>query len=164
MGIYKGNYMRFFSDLFDLTPHRTIAEKAKNFCINSELTYFEQNFIRRNQLDKEEFIRLRNLYNIKMFIGLFQIIEEKLPDSRCGITNTAFQQLYWDYYFGSGEDNGWLMWENSADKFGESVLGSQYHLLSNNVHLDFQELANRYSNAAIAFFQEHNAKLAEKIS
>jgi hypothetical protein len=156
--------MGFLSDLFDITPHITIAEKARDFCINSKLTHYEQNIIRNNKIDKEEFIRLRNIFNIKMFIGLFQDLDSKMPNTRFGITYTHFQQLYWDYYHGSGESVGWAMWDDSAEEFAQKVTGIKFTKLNPSLQKEFRELANRHYSCVINFFKENKKKLSETVA
>ncbi|PKH00894.1 hypothetical protein [Paraglaciecola sp. MB-3u-78] len=155
--------MGFFSDLIDVTPHRTIGQKAKEYCINSLMTDNETRLIDKYNIDKEKYIKVRNVCQISMFIAMFQLLESENPKARFGIANTHFQQLYWDYYHNSGEQTGYAMWDSQLEDFCFNVTGQNFSELSLFEQNEFREIVDNYQSGVIDFFKKHNRKLSEQI-
>lgn len=86
--------MSFFSDFFDTVPHQTIGQKAKEYCINSFLSENEARLIAKYKIDREEYIKVRNVCQISMFIAMFVFMESKNPNARYGITYLSFRSQF----------------------------------------------------------------------
>jgi hypothetical protein len=155
--------MGFFSDIFDVAPHKTIGQKAYDYCVSSSLSEKELEIIYYYKANKERYIKIRNVGQISAFIATFQFLDTEYPKSRYGITYDHFQQLYWDYYHNSGEPTGWALWENQLEDFSLKIAGINFLELSQSEQNNFQYLINEYQDNITRFFKKHQRNLSEQI-
>ena len=156
--------MGFLSDLFDLTPHMTIGQKAMNYCVNFSINEKEHQICNQFGISTSEYTKVRNVCNISVFIALFQHFDSNLPNTRYGITYIHFQQLYWDYYHNSGEQTGYALWQDQLESFCKRVTGKERGDLDRADQEKLREIVDIYQSGAISFFKTNSKKLSEIIA
>lgn len=151
--------MGFFSDLFEVAPYRTVGQKAYDYCINSSLSRSELNIVCRHKFDKDKYVNIRNICQIKMFTGLFQALDSKRPNASYRLAHGHFQQLYWDDYMES--IGGWAMWENQQEEFCLKVTGMEFFELNPVDQKEISDQIAEYQAGVINFFKEYEHKLSK---
>lgn len=133
--------MGFLSDLFDLTPHMTIGQKAMNYCVNFSINEKEHQICNQFRISTSEYTKVWNVCNISMFIALFQHFDSNLPNTRYGITYTR--------EFNSGEQTSYALWQDQLESFCKRVTGKERGDLDRADQEKLREIVDIYQSDAI---------------
>ena len=166
--------MGFFSDLVDLTPHRTVAHEIKEYCARTSLSNAENNLLSECQFNEKQYIWLRNSYNYCVFQALFVALNSDFPNSYFNITKSTLDSIIHDVFHTKYAvemleeldvplPSTYGLWSDYFGAFCERLERKNKIVLTASAKYQLEGLTNGYQSEIVEFINQRTNKLKKPL-
>lgn len=164
--------MGFFSDLFDMTPNRTVAHQIQEYCSRVSLNNKESELIKNSNINEQQYIWLRNTYNYCVFRGFIKVFSDQRPNTYWSITQSYLDRISHETFYSSWRvalfkdlnvplPTTYGLWEHYFDDFCSHIEDKLNAKLPSHVKDQLMVLASNHQNDIVEIVKSKERKLNE---